>query len=71
MRRIRCSWSSRLPDSPRATFLRYGIVIYSRPYKARGAGSLIMQRGYYLADKDGLNYYIDASPQVKQVYKKF
>jgi hypothetical protein len=45
--------------------------MYSRPYKGRGAGSLIMQHGYYLADKDGLNSYVHASPQVKQVYKKF
>lgn len=42
----------------------------SESYKGRGAGSLILRYGCALADKEGLECYIDASPRGKQVYEK-
>lgn len=40
-------------------------------YKGKGAGSMILEFGCDLADKDGLECYIDASPRGKPVYEKF
>ncbi|CAI7676523.1 unnamed protein product [Penicillium pancosmium] len=44
---------------------------YSEAYKGQGAGSLILQHGCELADKDKLECYIDSSPRGKRVYEKF
>lgn len=40
-------------------------------YKGRGAGSLMMKYGCDMADKDGLEIYVDASMEGYPVYLKY
>ena len=40
-------------------------------YKGKGAGSMILQYGCEMADRDGLEAYIDASPGGKPLYERF
>lgn len=47
------------------------LLCTAEAYKGQGAGSLILQRGCELADKDKLECYIDSSPRGKRVYEKF
>lgn len=47
------------------------LLCTAEAYKGQGAGSLILQHGCELADKDKLECYIDSSPRGKRVYEKF
>ena len=40
-------------------------------YKGQGAGSMVLQYGCDLADRDSVEAYIDASPRGKRLYERF
>lgn len=47
-------------------------LLFTDPeYGRKGCGSMILQHGLELADRDGLPSYIDASPMGAPLYRKF
>lgn len=43
----------------------------SQSFKGKGAGSLILKHGCDLADQNGVECYIDASPAGRPLYERF
>lgn len=43
----------------------------SSEYHRQGAGSMLINYGCNLADKDGIEAYVDASPIAEPLYKRF
>ena len=47
------------------------LLMTAEEYKGKGAGSMILKHGCYLADEDGVECYIDSSPRAKPLYERF
>lgn len=47
------------------------IIVTRGDYQGRGAGGMMMQWGVQEADKDGVESYLDATPEGKPLYERF
>lgn len=47
------------------------IIVTRARYQGRGAGGMLMGWGVQRADEDGVECYLDATPEGKHLYKKF